>query len=395
MPRRSLAGGGSAWRSQLDQRVPAGVDAARDVQRCPVGVVGNDVDVGAGGEEVLSRPALTAVAGLPEGGSSWSGRWGVALEQFGDAVLPGRERQLSRAARRERRAPPAGAPRASSRSRPRRPGGTAGDGGAGDLQVGATVDESGDSDIDVAGLAAQCNGAPDKRRRPRGRSVGARRPAAAPRRRVRSGSTPASRGDVAQPSGRGAIDLAHEAMVAEPAAGRGRSPRRTASVNSTATGSFPRIVSIDVLVRQQEPLSRRSPSGRSAGPAARGGPTGTGGARHLDGDDRPAAAQLCRCRARSLGLVSTVPATVARLARAWSLTVEAPSQPGGQTAWVAPVLDRATSAPSGVLKVGWAHPRRPGACRGVRCRGGGRHHCIKVEHGPAQRSLIDRSWNRT
>ena len=34
--------------------------------------------------------------------------------------------------------------------------------------------------------------------------------------------------------------------------------------------------------------------------------------------------------------LATLPATIERLARAWSLTVGAPFQPGGQTAWVAP-----------------------------------------------------------
>jgi streptomycin 6-kinase len=55
---------------------------------------------------------------------------------------------------------------------------------------------------------------------------------------------------------------------------------------------------------------------------------------------------------RSDGL-STLPATIARLARPWSLTVDAPFQPGGQTAWVAPVRER--DGAERVLKVGWAH----------------------------------------
>ncbi|WP_051516002.1 hypothetical protein [Candidatus Blastococcus massiliensis] len=52
--------------------------------------------------------------------------------------------------------------------------------------------------------------------------------------------------------------------------------------------------------------------------------------------------------------LATLPGTVARLARAWSLTVEAPFAPGGRTAWVAPVRDRAGD--ERVLKVGWRHP---------------------------------------
>ncbi len=51
--------------------------------------------------------------------------------------------------------------------------------------------------------------------------------------------------------------------------------------------------------------------------------------------------------------LAMLPATVARLAQAWSLSLEAPFQPGGQTAWVAPVRDRAGAEL--VLKVAWAH----------------------------------------
>jgi streptomycin 6-kinase len=42
------------------------------------------------------------------------------------------------------------------------------------------------------------------------------------------------------------------------------------------------------------------------------------------------------------------------LARAWSLTVEAPFVPGGQTAWVAPV--RLRTGAERVLKIAWRHP---------------------------------------
>jgi len=51
--------------------------------------------------------------------------------------------------------------------------------------------------------------------------------------------------------------------------------------------------------------------------------------------------------------LATLPATAARLARAWSLTLGAPFQPGGQTAWVAPVRDRAGAQL--VLKLAWRH----------------------------------------
>jgi len=52
--------------------------------------------------------------------------------------------------------------------------------------------------------------------------------------------------------------------------------------------------------------------------------------------------------------LATLPTTVARLAREWTLTVEAPFQPGGQTAWVAPV--HTPTGGSLVLKLAWRHP---------------------------------------
>ena len=51
--------------------------------------------------------------------------------------------------------------------------------------------------------------------------------------------------------------------------------------------------------------------------------------------------------------LGTIAASVAGLARAWSLTVGAPFQPGGQTAWVAPAYTR-DGAPR-VLKIAWRH----------------------------------------
>ena len=61
--------------------------------------------------------------------------------------------------------------------------------------------------------------------------------------------------------------------------------------------------------------------------------------------------------------LATVPATVVRLARAWSLTVGAPFQPGGQTAWVAPVRRAGRDL---VLKVAWAHPEAAQEADGLR-----------------------------
>jgi streptomycin 6-kinase len=62
--------------------------------------------------------------------------------------------------------------------------------------------------------------------------------------------------------------------------------------------------------------------------------------------------------------LATLPGTVARLARTWSLTVGPPYQPGGQTAWVAPVRD-GTGAEL-VLKIGWVHPEADQEADGLR-----------------------------
>jgi streptomycin 6-kinase len=88
--------------------------------------------------------------------------------------------------------------------------------------------------------------------------------------------------------------------------------------------------------------------------------------------------------------LGTVPATVARLARAWSLTVEAPFQPGGQTAWVAPVRDHAGA--ERVLKVGWAHPEAAHEADGLRVWAG--HGAVRVyaaeEMGDTTALLLER-----
>ena len=54
-----------------------------------------------------------------------------------------------------------------------------------------------------------------------------------------------------------------------------------------------------------------------------------------------------------LAWLAELPETVGQLAARWQLEVGAPFDPGGQTAWVAPVRDRAGR--DLVLKVGWRH----------------------------------------
>jgi streptomycin 6-kinase len=56
--------------------------------------------------------------------------------------------------------------------------------------------------------------------------------------------------------------------------------------------------------------------------------------------------------------------TVAMLADQWDLSVGPPFEPGGQTAWVAPVRDR--SDRDLVLKVGWAHEEAEQEADGLR-----------------------------
>src|SRR5438445_6532229 len=66
--------------------------------------------------------------------------------------------------------------------------------------------------------------------------------------------------------------------------------------------------------------------------------------------------------------LASLPDTIRRLADAWSLTVGAPFQPGGQTAWVAPVRD--AGGTEMVLKVGWRHPEALHEAEGLRAWGG-------------------------
>src|SRR5947208_9441912 len=66
--------------------------------------------------------------------------------------------------------------------------------------------------------------------------------------------------------------------------------------------------------------------------------------------------------------LATLPGSVGRLADAWSLTVGSPFQPGGQTAWVAPV--RSAAGDEQVLKVAWRHSEAEHEADGLRVWGG-------------------------
>ncbi|HEY2551527.1 MAG TPA: aminoglycoside phosphotransferase family protein [Streptosporangiaceae bacterium] len=67
-------------------------------------------------------------------------------------------------------------------------------------------------------------------------------------------------------------------------------------------------------------------------------------------------------------LAATLPAAVAHAAEQWSITIGAPFQPGGQTAWVAPV--RHESGADLVLKVMWPHPEGAHEADGLRAWAG-------------------------
>lgn len=62
--------------------------------------------------------------------------------------------------------------------------------------------------------------------------------------------------------------------------------------------------------------------------------------------------------------LASLPQSVSEIASRWSLTVGDPFQPGGETAWVAPVRD--ASGEEMVLKVGWRHPEALHEAAGLR-----------------------------
>ncbi len=62
--------------------------------------------------------------------------------------------------------------------------------------------------------------------------------------------------------------------------------------------------------------------------------------------------------------LATLPTIVEQVAEWWSLRVGDPFQPGGQTAWVAPV--RGATGAELVLKVAWRHPEAEHEADGLR-----------------------------
>ena len=66
--------------------------------------------------------------------------------------------------------------------------------------------------------------------------------------------------------------------------------------------------------------------------------------------------------------LETLPGILADIERGWSLTVGHPFEPGGQTAWVAPVVTAAGD--QGVLKLAWRHYEAEHEADGLRAWGG-------------------------
>jgi streptomycin 6-kinase len=87
------------------------------------------------------------------------------------------------------------------------------------------------------------------------------------------------------------------------------------------------------------------------------------------------------------GWLETLPVTIGRLAADWSLQVEAPFQPGGQAAWVAPVADRAGTEL--VLKLAWVHSEALHEAEGLRVwAGNGAVRLHAVEHFPHTTAML-------
>src|SRR4051794_5369637 len=118
-------------------------------------------------------------------------------------------------------------------------------------------------------------------------------------------------------------------------ADRGSCRRRSAEPAAGRVVATPGMVAVNVAGRA--PLGYR-PAGRRPG---HGRPRHSGPVT-VPAPGLPLPPDLVTAARREgrTGWLATLPASVARPARAWALRVEAPFAPGGQTAWVAPARDR-------------------------------------------------------
>src|SRR5579863_7639461 len=100
-------------------------------------------------------------------------------------------------------------------------------------------------------------------------------------------------------------------------------------------------------------------------------------------------AEAARGEARQAWLMS-LPVLVGQAADLWSLTVGAPFQPGGSTAWVAPARDAAGAGL--VLKIAWPHPEAAHEAAGLRAWAGRAAIRLHAAHdfGVARALLVER-----
>jgi streptomycin 6-kinase len=92
----------------------------------------------------------------------------------------------------------------------------------------------------------------------------------------------------------------------------------------------------------------------------------------MPGDDRhlpnPRHLEEAARREGRTGWLGTLPDTLRQVAELWSLEVQEPFQPGGSSAWVAPVRDAGGNEL--VLKLGWRHPEALHEAAGLQAWGG-------------------------
>jgi streptomycin 6-kinase len=85
--------------------------------------------------------------------------------------------------------------------------------------------------------------------------------------------------------------------------------------------------------------------------------------------------------------LSTLPDTLTQVAEMWSLTVQEPFQPGGQSAWVAPVRD--VTGSDLVLKLAWRHPEARHEAAGLKAwSGNGAVRLCVAEEFPETAALL-------
>ena len=100
--------------------------------------------------------------------------------------------------------------------------------------------------------------------------------------------------------------------------------------------------------------------------------------------------EAAKSEGRHQWLTTVLPPVIRQAQHMWSLTIGPPFQPGGQTAWVAPVRD--TAGADLVLKVAWPHPEAAHEADGLRAWAGQGAVRLHAAHdfGEAHALLIER-----